>query len=130
MTQVNITEMIDIISDNVPEFLDLNEMWDKVQFDHIQDIILLSKWITIRKKIGPKTLQDFTKTFCDKVKLMISIDYKSEECYNYIQNFYDDLIDYCESAEEYEICANIRNFFLVLKNYTENNETENEIDAG
>lgn len=111
--RTNIDDMIDIISSDMPEFLDPTKLEDQEAFNYVSYLILVSKVLCVEMTLGMVTIIKFTDDFFDKINTMmenIDDDDKSEKCYEYVTQFYHNLFSYLESNEEYEMCSNFRNF--------------------
>jgi hypothetical protein len=112
---MNISEMIDILSDDMPEFLDGSNILEIELFEHISYLILMSKMLTVPRFIGIVALDNFSDQFFEKMNYMFrefDENKKLKKSYDYIVEYYDYMIDYLERIEEYEMCSNFKNFII------------------
>lgn len=108
-----IDTMIDIISSDIPEFLDGTKPEDRGIFSHISYMILMSKIISVDMVLSVTAIDSFTDCFLDQyLSLVESSDNieKINKSYDYVTEFYMNLFNYLVSNEKYEMCSNYRNF--------------------
>jgi hypothetical protein len=111
--KTSIDEMIDIISETRPEFLDVNDKLHNRLYDYISHLIILSKLLCSREFLSKKTIDIFTNNFYNFITELVKLsenDDTVEMSYDYINEFYTSMRDYLEVNEEYELCANFTNF--------------------
>lgn len=108
-----IDDIIDVISSDMPEFLDPTKLEDQEAFNYVSYLILVSKVLCVDMSLGMLTIIKFTDDFFDKLNRMMNYmedEDKCEKCYEYVTQFYHNLFSYLEDQEEYEMCSNFRNF--------------------
>jgi len=109
----NIDDMIDIISSDIPEFLDATKPEDRDIFSHLSYMILMCKALCVDSFIGRVFIDEFTESFLEQYLSMIECSdniEKINKSYDYITEFYMNLFNYLVNLEEYEMCSNFRNF--------------------
>lgn len=126
---MNIDEMIDIMSDDMPEFINSSDLIERELFEYISYLILMSKMLTVPRFIGMVGIDKFSDQFLVKINEMF-LEYdghkKLKKSYDYIVEFYSNMVDYLERIEEYEMCSNFKNFFITFnKKVDELNGLEN-----
>jgi len=118
--------MIDVISSDMPEFLDEAKSEDRELFGYISAMILMCKILSTEVTLSLRNIESFTVSFLDYFEGMLecseNID-KINKCYEYVTEFYMKLFQYLIKTEEYEMCSNFRNFIEVF------NEKNNMIDG-
>jgi hypothetical protein len=105
--------MIDIISSDIPEFLDGAKPEDREIFSHLSYMILMCKIISVDRVLGIVAIDSFTDSFLERYQSLIDISdniEKINKSYDYITEFYMNLFNYLVNSEEYEMCSNFRNF--------------------
>lgn len=108
-----IDTMIDIISSDMPEFLDSTKPEDREVFSHISYMILMCKIISVDDVLSITAIDRFTDSFLDRyLSLVESSDNieKINKSYDYVTEFYMNLFNYLVNNEEFEMCSNFRNF--------------------
>lgn len=111
--RTSIDDIIDVISSDMPEFLDPTKLEDQEAFNYVSYLILVSKVLCVDMSLGMLTIIKFTDDFFDKLNRMMNYmedEDKCEKCYEYVTQFYNNLFLYLEENEEYEMCSNFRNF--------------------
>lgn len=111
--RTSIDDIIDVISSDMPEFLDPTKLEDQEAFNYVSYLILVSKVLCVDMSLGMVTIIKFADDFFDKLNRMMNYmedEDKCEKCYEYVSQFYNNLFLYLEENEEYEMCSNFRNF--------------------
>jgi hypothetical protein len=109
----HIDTMIDIISSDIPEFLDGTKPEDREIFSHLSYMILMGKIISVDRFLGIVAIDSFTDSFLERYQSLIDSSdniEKINKSYDYITEFYMNLFNYLVNSEEYEMCSNFRNF--------------------
>jgi hypothetical protein len=120
----NIDTMIDIISSDIPEFLDGAKPEDREIFSHISYMILMCKIISVNDILSQTAIDSFTDSFLDQyLSLIESSDNieKINKSYDYVTEFYMNLFNYLVNNEEYEMCSNFKNF---INSFNEKSEMD------
>ena len=118
--------MIDIISSDMPEFLDEAKSEDRDIFNYMSVMILMCKILSTGSVLGIADIDSFTEAFLKYFTEMLDCSNdieKINKSYDYITEFYMSLYKYLITAEEYEMCSNFRNFIDSF------NEKNNMIDG-
>ncbi len=121
MTTIQIDEMIDLISDTVPDFLDIAKENDREMFSYINYLIIFSKILAQRQVLCFADIESFTNEFFNKTADLMEVSRSvvmANLCYNYIKDLYEDFMNYLERIEEYEMCENYKNFFIEFNDKT------------
>jgi hypothetical protein len=111
---MNIDEMIDIMSDDMPEFITASDPSDRELFEYIHYLIIMSKMLTVPRIIGIVGIDKFSDQFLSKINEMFKEfdgHAKLKKSYDYVVEFYANMVDYLERIEEYEMCSNFTKFF-------------------
>lgn len=119
--------MIEIISSDIPEFLDAAKPEDRELFCHISHLMMLSKQLATQSIMNRERIIIFTDGFLRRYDDMLDSTTSIEKiniCYNYVTEFYMKLFDYLIKAEEYEMCSNFRNFIDCFNEKTIDDELE------
>lgn len=109
----DIDTMIDIISSDIPEFLDATKSEDRNIFSHVSYMILMSKIISVDMVLSITAIDSFTDCFLDRYLLLVESSENIEKInksYDYVTEFYMNLFNYLVNNEKYEMCSNYRNF--------------------
>jgi len=112
---MNLNEMIDIMSDDMPEFINSSDSLERELFEYISYLILMSKMLTVPRFIGIVGIDKFSDQFFDKINEMFREfdgNRKLKKSYDYVVEYYTNMVDYLERIEEYEMCNNFKNFFI------------------
>lgn len=131
LTMNRIDTMIEIISEDFPEFLDQSKPEDRDIFTYVSYMIIMSKMICVDKVMSHKGIESFTQAFFDQMENMIASSNnisKVNMSYDYVTEIYTNLLEYLERCEEYEMCSNFRNFFIEFNLKT--NELNDELEDG
>lgn len=121
MTTIQIDEMIDLISDTVPDFLDIAKENDREMFGYINYLVIFSKILAQRQVLCFADIQGFTNEFFNKTADLMEVSRNitmANLCYDYIKDYYEDFMNYLETVEEYEMCENYKNFFIEFNDKT------------
>jgi len=116
--------MIDIISSDMPEFLDEAKTEDRDMFGHISYMILMCKIISVDMVLSVTAIDSFTDCFLEQYLSLFEISdniEKINKSYDYVTEFYMSLYKYLVTAEEYEMCSNFRNF---IDRFNEKNQMD------
>lgn len=109
----NLDDMIDILSENPPEFLDITIKSHNIAFEYTSHLLLVSKILCTQNVINLKGIDSFTDNYFEMNSEMIdrvNDDYLTELCYEYLNEYYTNMVGYLEGLEEYEMCQNFMNF--------------------
>ena len=120
-----IDNMIDIISSDMPEFLDHTKTEDRDIFSHISYMILMSKILSVDYVLSIKLIDEFTESFQERFLGLLDCSENIEKInisYDYVGEFYLNLLNYLINAEEYEMCSNFRNFIDAFNEKNKDNE--------
>lgn len=121
-----LTDMIEIISEAQPEFLDPSNKLHNHLYDYVSHLIILSKILCKDSFISKKGIDAFTDNFYNLMTELIDLsqeDDTAEMCWDYINEFYSTMRNYLEVNEEFEVCANFTNF---IKTFNEKVDYINE----
>lgn len=120
----DIDTMIDIISSDIPEFLDATKPEDRNIFSHVSYMILMSKIISVDMVLSVTAIDSFTDCFLDQYLSLVESSgniEKINKSYDYVTEFYMNLFNYLVNNEKYEMCSNYRNF---IDNFNEKNSMD------
>jgi hypothetical protein len=123
----DIDTMIDILSENPPEFLDITIKSHNIAFEYTSHLLLLSKVLCVQYTHNLKGIDSFTNNYYEVINQMINKvldDDISNLCYEYLNEYYTNMIVYLEKLEEYEMCHNFMNF---IKTFNEKIDRLNEL---
>lgn len=119
----NIDDMIDIISSDIPEFLDHTKPEDRDIFSHISYLLIMIKILTSGKIMSVNEVYEFTDSYFNHILSMMECSENIEKInksYDYVSSIYTNVMDYLEKAEEYEMCHNFKSFFELFNDKTNN----------
>jgi hypothetical protein len=111
--RTRIDDMIDVISSDIPHFLNGSRRSDIEAFNELSYLILMAKILCVDTTLSIKAIDRFSDDFFERINYMTELledDYKAEQCYDYVTQFYHNLFTYLVNNEEYEMCSNFRNF--------------------
>lgn len=120
-----IDEMIDIISSDMPEFLDHTKPEDRDMFTHISNMIIMSKILSIKTILSIKLIDEFTESFQERFISLLDCSENIEKInisYDYVSEFYLNILNYLINIEEYEMCSNFRSFIDAFNEKNKDNE--------
>lgn len=122
----NIDNMIEILSETPPHFLDITKKEHNIAFEYMSHLFLLSKILCQQNVISQVGIDAFSDNFLEMTNNMIENlnEEIAEECYNYVNEFYTHMVVYLEGLEEYEMCQNFLNF---IKTFNHKIDTLNGI---
>ena len=119
----NIDDMIDIISSDMPEFLDHTKPEDRDIFSHMSYLLVMIKILTNGNIMSLKEIDEFTESYLDHILLMMECSgniEKINKSYDYVSSIYMNVMNYLENFEEYEMCHNFKSFFELFNDKTNN----------
>lgn len=117
--------MIDIISSDMPEFLDHTKPEDRDMFAHISNMIIMSKILSIKTILSIKLIDEFTESFQERFISLLDCSENIEKInisYDYVSEFYLNILNYLINIEEYEMCSNFRSFIDAFNEKNKDNE--------
>lgn len=120
--------MIDIISSDMPEFLDETKSEDRNIFGYMSAMLLMSKILSTGTTLSQQNIDSFSESFLDYFEGMLECSENIEKInksYDYITEFYMKLFQYLIKAEEYEMCSNFKNF---IDSFNEKNNIGNGLE--
>jgi len=123
----NLDDMIEILSESPPEFLDITIKEHNIAFEYTSHLLLVSKILCIQNVINLKGIISFTDNYFDTINEMsdrVDDDYIAEKCYDYLNEYYTNMVGYLEGLEEYEMCQNFMNF---IKTFNDKIDRLNEL---
>lgn len=123
----NIDDMIEILSENPPEFLDITIKSHNIAFEYTSHLLLLSKILCGQEVLNLMAIRAFSDNYFEINNEMIDRvddDYIAEKCYEYLNEYYSNMVVYLEGLEEYEMCQNFINF---IKTFNDKIDRLNEI---
>lgn len=116
--------MIDIISSDMPGFLDSTKPEDRDLFSHISYMILMCKIISVDMVLSIVAIDKFTESFLEQYLSLFECTEdieKINKSYDYVTEFYMNIFNYLVKSEEYEMCSNFRNF---IESFNEKNNMD------
>ena len=119
--------MIDIISSDMPEFLDEAKPQDRDIFNYMSAMLLMSKILSTGTTLSKENIESFSESFLDYFEGMLECSENIEKInksYDYVTEFYMKLFEYLIKTEEYEMCSNFKNF---IDSFNEKNNIGNEL---
>lgn len=118
---IQIDEMIDMIAETIPDFIDMTKTNDRDIYSIIRYLIIYSKVLAQRNILCKADIDCFTEDFFKRVSDLMDKSRNVSQAnlsYNYIKDHYEELMDYLEELEEYEMCSNFKSFFIEFNDKT------------